>query len=117
MIAGLKEAMEQQVGAVRELSTALQSISEMSQSVSAATEEQTTNAKQVSTAVESVNETTQSAASAAEQMSSATEQLSAMAQELQTLMAQFKVTEETGTGDAQPTGAKGRQPDLLKAAS
>jgi methyl-accepting chemotaxis protein len=43
-------------------------ISEMSQSISAATEEQTTNAKQVSKAIENVNELTQQAASAAEEM-------------------------------------------------
>ena len=91
MIAGLSESMTQQVEAVKELSKALGSVSEMSQSISAATEEQTTNAKQVSKAVENVNEVTQSAASAAEEMSSATEQLASMAQELQQLMAQFKI--------------------------
>jgi methyl-accepting chemotaxis protein len=96
MIAALAEAMEQQVGAVKELSKALESVSEMSQSISAATEEQTTNAKQVSTAVESVNEVTQSAASAAEQMSSTTEQLASMAQELQNMMAQFKIADGDG---------------------
>jgi len=99
MISGLTEAMEQQVSAVRELSRALESVSEMSQSISAATEEQKTNARQVSTAVESVNEVTQSAASAAEQMSSATEQLASMAQELQNLMAQFRISEHA-SGDA-----------------
>ena len=102
MISGLTEAMEQQVSAVKELSRALESVSEMSQSISAATEEQKTNAKQVSTAVENVNELTQSAASAAEQMSSATEQLASMAQELQSLMAQFKITDGATDGDGQP---------------
>jgi methyl-accepting chemotaxis protein len=101
MIAALAEAMEEQVGAVKELSKALESVSEMSQSISAATEEQTTNAKQVSTAVESVNEVTQSAASAAEQMSSTTEQLASMAQELQSLMAQFKITGGAAENDVQ----------------
>ena len=101
MISSLAEAMEQQVSAVQELSRALESVSEMSQSISAATEEQKTNAKQVSTAVESVNELTQSAASAAEQMSSATEQLASMAQELQNLMAQFKITEGATSSDVQ----------------
>ena len=111
MIAGLTEAMEQQVGAVKELSKALESISEMSQSISAATEEQMTNARQVSTAVESVNEITQSAASAAEQMSSATEQLASMAQALQSLMAQFKVTEGASSHDPKPAGAVVDRPD------
>ncbi|HYW82234.1 MAG TPA: methyl-accepting chemotaxis protein, partial [Spirochaetia bacterium] len=102
MIAALAEAMEQQVGAVKELSKALESVSEMSQSISAATEEQTTNAKQVSTAVESVNEVTQSAASAAEQMSSTTEQLASMAQELQNMVAQFKIEDRDGKDAVQP---------------
>jgi methyl-accepting chemotaxis protein len=101
-IEGLTASMEQQVTAVKELSRALESVSEMSQSISAATEEQTTNAKQVSTAVESVNELTQSAASAAEQMSSATEQLAGMAQELQNLMAQFRITEGATDSYVQP---------------
>ena len=98
MIAGLSESMTQQVEAVKELSKALGSVSEMSQSISAATEEQTTNAKQVSKAVENVNEVTQSAASAAEEMSSATEQLASMAQELQRMMAQFKIIDGEDAG-------------------
>ena len=121
MIAGLSESMTQQVEAVKELSKALGSVSEMSQSISAATEEQTTNAKQVSKAVEDVNEVTQSAASAAEEMSSATEQLASMAQELQQLMAQFKIeggdgaaskqaklvaTGQNGNGDRKAAGKK-----------
>jgi methyl-accepting chemotaxis protein len=91
MIVGLSTGMEQQVSAVKELAKALESVNEMSQSISAATEEQTTNSKQVSKAVESVNELTQEAASAAEEMSASTEQLSSMAQQLQGLVAQFKV--------------------------
>ena len=101
MIEGLTVAMEQQVSAVTELSTALENISEMSQSISAATEEQTTNARQVSTTVESVNEVTQGAASAAEQMSAATEQLAGMAEQLQNLMAQFKIVDETANSALQ----------------
>ena len=110
MIAGLREAMGQQVGAVAELSRALESVSEMSQSISAATEEQTTNARQVSVAVENVNDITQSAASAAEQMSSATDQLSSMAQELQTMMAQFTITEGVSSHDHQPAGDRAGRP-------
>ncbi|HET6487965.1 MAG TPA: methyl-accepting chemotaxis protein, partial [Spirochaetia bacterium] len=93
MIGSLTQSMQQQVAAVEEFTKALESVSEMSQSISAATEEQTTNAKQVSKAVENVNEITQSAASAAEQMSSSTEQLAGMAQELQRMMSQFRITE------------------------
>jgi methyl-accepting chemotaxis protein len=108
-VTGLTEAMEQQVNAVKELSKALESVRVMSQSISAATEEQASNARQVSTAVESVNEITQSAASAAEQMSSATEQFASMAQELQNLVAQFKITGSAASGDMRPILRVGRQ--------
>jgi methyl-accepting chemotaxis protein len=109
MIGGLSESMSQQVAAVHQLAEALSNVSEMSQSISAATEEQTTNAKQVSVAVENVNEITQAAASASEQTSAATEQLASMAQDLQRLMAQFKLT---GDGaDKKSTPASESRPD------
>ena len=91
MIGSLSESMTQQVAAIHQLAGALNNVSEMSLSISAATEEQTTNAKQVSKAVENVNEITQSGASAAEETSAATEQLAGLAQELQQMVAQFKV--------------------------
>ena len=111
MIAGLSVSMTQQVEAVKELSKALGNVSEMSQSISAATEEQTTSAKQVSRAVEDVNEVTQNAASAAEEMSSATEQLASMAQELQQLMAQFKIEGGGSASNRVPTGGSGHAAD------
>ena len=115
MIEALSESMAQQASAISQLASALTNVSEMSQSISASTEEQTTNAKQVSIAVENVNELTQSAASAAEEMSSATEQLTTMAQELQVLMGQFKITDgnssnsDTIGGNENGRGA-GRKP-------
>ena len=98
MVEALAADLAQQMGAIREMGKATDSISEMSQSISAATEEQTTNAKQVSKAIENVNELTQQAASAAEEMSSATEELSSLAQSLQKLVEQFKV----GNGESRP---------------
>jgi len=96
LIAGLSESMSRQVGAVRDLSNSLSGVSEKSQSISAATEEQTTNARQVSRAMETVNELTQAAAAAAEELSGSTEQLSTMAQELQRMVAQFRIQEAIG---------------------
>ena len=93
MIALLTVSVQQQVGAVKELTAALSNVNEMSQSIMAATEQQSANAKQVAKAVEGVNELTQSAASSAEEMSSSTEQLSTMAQELQRMTAQFKISD------------------------
>ena len=106
MIASLSTEMGQQVTAVRELSRALENVSEMSQSISAATAEQTTNARQVSKSVESVNDVTQAAASSAEQMSAATGQLSDMAQELQRLVAQFKIELHADAGSVDGNGER-----------
>ena len=94
LMENLKDAIEQQTSALKEMDVALQNINEMSQSISAATEQQSTNAKQVSKAVENVNEITQQAASAAEEMAASTEQLSSMAQELQALVAKFKINSD-----------------------
>lgn len=87
----LRDAIEQQNLALREMSRALENINEMSQSISAATEEQSVNAKHVSKAIESLNGITQEAAASAEEMAASTEQLSGMAQELQALSAKFKL--------------------------
>jgi len=93
MISALSRDIAQQSAAVDDLGAALRNVDEMSQSIAAATQEQTTNARQVSVAVEKVNDITQGAAAAAEQMSGATLQLSAMAQDLQKLVAQFRIAE------------------------
>ncbi|HUJ76475.1 MAG TPA: CZB domain-containing protein, partial [bacterium] len=98
--------------AIKELAKALENVSEMSQSISASTEEQTTNAKQVSLAVEGVNEITQSAASAAEEMSASTEQLTTMAQDLRSMMGQFKIARALDGG----AGGNGMQRQVSGAA-
>jgi len=100
MVTALKASLEKEVGDAHELSTALGSVSEMSQSISAATEEQQTNSRQVARAVENVNGVTQGNASSAEQMSAATEELARMAQELQRLAAQFQIAQEAQAGIA-----------------
>jgi len=91
MVSQVISSVKQQLAAIAELAKALENVSAMSQSIMTATREQSANAKQVAKAVESVNELTQAAASAAEEMSASTEQLSGMAQNLQKLVAQFKV--------------------------
>ena len=115
MVAALASDIEQQVGSIQELNKATGSISEMSQSISAATEEQTTNAKQVAKAIENVNELTQQAASAAEEMSAATEQLSTLAQQMQRLVEQFKLNEQAGRS-ALPQPEKAALADERRAA-
>ena len=91
MIGGLSRSMEDQVSAIRELSSALATVNELSGSISAATGEQSESARQVSRAVENVSELTQSAASSAEELSLSTQELTGLAQKLQGLVGQFKV--------------------------
>jgi len=102
MVAALAGDIKQQVAAIKEVVRATETINEMSQSIGAATEEQTTNAKQVSKAIENVNELTQQAASAAEEMSAATEELSTLAQQLQRLVAKFRLEEHSIRGLPHP---------------
>ena len=101
-ITALAESMGQQVSVITDLSRALANVTEMSQGISTATEEQTVNARQVSKAVETVTDLTQSAATAAGQMSSATEKLFLMAQELNNLVAQFKIGHEEVSSETAP---------------
>ena len=101
-ITTLAESMGQQVSVITDLSRALANVTEMSQGISTATEEQTINARQVSKAVETVTDLTQSAATAAGQMSSATEKLFLMAQELNNLVAQFKIGHEEASAETPP---------------
>ena len=56
-------------------------------------------------AIENVNELTQQAAWAAEEMSSATEELSGLAQSLQRMVGQFKLSERAEVGKKEMPGA------------
>ncbi len=91
VVEALAGGIEQQVTAIKEVASATESISEMSQSISAATEEQATNARQVAKAIENVNELTQQASSSSEEMSAATNELSHLAQELQAVVQRFRL--------------------------
>jgi methyl-accepting chemotaxis protein len=91
LVTALAGDMEQQVHAIGGMAATAGSITEMSQSISAATEEQTSNAKEVARAVEHVNELTQQAAGAAEQMSSTTEELAGLATEMARLVGRFRL--------------------------
>ena len=95
MVSSLQKLIGQQAQAITETAAAVNNLSEMSEGITAATGEQTTNARQVSKAIENVNELTQQAAAAAEQMASSTEELSGMAQQLQGMVANFKLGDAT----------------------
>ena len=106
-ITTLAESMGRQVSAITELSRALANVTETSQGISNATEEQTISARQVSKAVETVTDLTQSAAASAAQMSSATEKLSLMAQDLDRLVAQFRINDSEAKEEAPALQASG----------
>ncbi len=110
-ITELADSMGKQVSAITELSRALANVTEMSQGISNATEEQTINARQVSKAVETVTDLTQSAATSAGEMSSATEKLFLMAQDLSRLVAQFKISHEEAHAVPAPLVEAGKLPD------
>ncbi|MGA2611970.1 MAG: methyl-accepting chemotaxis protein [Spirochaetia bacterium] len=114
-ITELAESMGQQVAAITELSHALSNVTAMSQGISNATEEQTINARQVSKAVETVTDLTQSAATSAGEMSGATEKLFLMAQELNNLVAQFKIGREVETQSAPLPLESDQRPELPSA--
>jgi methyl-accepting chemotaxis protein len=92
-VAALTLEIEQSLNAIAETGKATDAISEMSQSISAATAEQSMNARQVAKSIEHINELTQSAASAAEQMSAATGEMTGLAGQLQKLVDQFQLAE------------------------
>ena len=117
MVEELAADIGQQLGAIGELGKAGDSISEMSQSISAAAEQQTTNARQVARAIENVNELTQQAACAAEEMRGATEELAELASGLRQTVARLGSTgSEEPRSEEPPPGQrlpeKPRQPRL-----
>ena len=105
-IEALGSRIQAQIGSIAAVASSIESITEMSHSISAATEEQTTNARQVATAMENVNDLTQQAAAAAGQMSDGTIELSNLAQQLKTLVEQFAVGD--GNGALAPASIRDR---------
>ena len=104
--------IQAQMKSIATVASAIESITEMSQSISAATEEQTTNARQVASAVENVNDLTQQAAAAAGDMSDGTVELTGLAQQLKALVEQFVLEdggEEGAIGIGSQSTPKGEQ--------
>ncbi len=98
--------IQAQMKSIATVASAIESITDMSQSISAATEEQTTNARQVASAVDNVNDLTQQAATAAGHMSEGTVELTTLAQQLKALVEQFAVEDgENGAGMLALSGA------------
>jgi methyl-accepting chemotaxis protein len=76
--------------------------SELVQEIAAASGEQANGVAQINGAMEHLNGATQQNASAAEQLSATSEELSAQATQLQTLMAYFRLRDESGAPQAAP---------------
>ena len=79
---------------------------ELVQEITAASEEQSQSAGQINTAMSQLNQTTQQNASASEELSATAEEMSGQAQQLQQMMAMFRV----GEGEALAAPAPVRQP-------
>ncbi len=73
---------------------------ELVQEITAASEEQSQSAGQINTAMSQLNQTTQQNASASEELSATAEEMSGQAQQLQQMMAMFRVGEGEAGGMA-----------------
>ncbi len=80
---------------------------ELVQEITAASEEQSQSAGQINTAMGQLNQTTQQNASASEELSATAEEMSGQAQQLQQMMAMFRVGDSEA---AAPAPSPARQP-------
>ncbi len=84
---------------------------ELVQEITAASEEQSQSAGQINTAMSQLNQTTQQNASASEELSATAEEMSGQAQQLQQMMAMFRVgEEEAGVSAARRPAKATRKP-------
>ncbi|PKO87501.1 MAG: methyl-accepting chemotaxis protein [Betaproteobacteria bacterium HGW-Betaproteobacteria-12] len=93
---------------LQEMVPNIRKTAELVQEITAASEEQSQSAGQINTAMGQLNQTTQQNASASEELSATAEEMSGQAQQLQQMMAMFRVGE--GEAQAAPAVAPARQP-------
>ncbi|MCC7284347.1 MAG: hypothetical protein IT556_18340, partial [Acetobacteraceae bacterium] len=90
---------------LQEMVPNIRKTAELVQEITAASEEQSQSAGQINTAMGQLNQTTQQNASASEELSATAEEMSGQAQQLQQMMAMFRV----GEGEAAAVPAAARQ--------
>jgi hypothetical protein len=78
---------------LQEMVPNIRKTAELVQEITAASEEQSQSAGQINTAMSQLNQTTQQNASASEELSATAEEMSGQAQQLQQMMAMFRVDE------------------------
>jgi methyl-accepting chemotaxis protein len=93
---------------LQEMVPNIRKTAELVQEITAASEEQSQSAGQINSAMGQLNQTTQQNASASEELSATAEEMSGQAQQLQQMMAMFRVGE--GEAQAAPAAAPARQP-------
>ncbi len=93
---------------LQEMVPNIRKTAELVQEITAASEEQSQSAGQINAAMGQLNQTTQQNASASEELSATAEEMSGQAQQLQQMMAMFRVGE--GEAQAAPAAAPARQP-------
>jgi methyl-accepting chemotaxis protein len=94
--AGNSVAVAEKAGRLlTEMVPVIQKTSSLVQEIAAASEEQSSSAGQVNNAMEELNKITQTNASASEELAATSEEMSSQSQNLQEMMAFFKVDNET----------------------
>ena len=97
------ERAESAGGTMREMVSAIVKTSNLVQEIAAASAEQATGVTQVNTAMGQISQATQTSASASEELAAAAEEMSGQAQDLQQLVAFFKLEEGRHEGTAHTT--------------
>ncbi|WP_437817547.1 CHASE3 domain-containing protein [Sorangium sp. So ce1078] len=96
---------------IAELVPSIRETAELVQGVAAASKEQSNGVAQISGAVELIEQSTQRNAAIAEELASTAAELSAQAEQLQNVMASFRLSQESDGDPGRKPAAPGRHPD------
>ena len=95
---------------LQEMVPNIRKTAELVQEITAASEEQSQSAGQINTAMGQLNQTTQQNASASEELSATAEEMSGQAQQLQQMMAMFRVDEGAASAAAPAPARQAAKP-------
>lgn len=100
-VAGSSVQLAEKAGKLlEEMVPSIQKTSDLVQEITAASSEQASGAAQINTAMSQLSQTTQQNASASEELAATAKEMSSHAQQLQQLVAVFKLDARTSTGSA-----------------
>ena len=110
MAAGSVAVAERAGKLLSEMVPSISKTSELVQEIAAASEEQSSSVGQVNTAMVQLNQITQQNASSSEELAATAEEMSGQAENLQQLVAFFKIEREAPPGTAGVEAAKAAKP-------